>query len=700
MNVINISFDDLAYWIGAASIFTDRVVTPNLDRMAELGTSFTNAYTPVALCSPARTAALSGQAPVTTGVFTNQESWRSGVAPENTLPGTFLQNGFHVASYGKVFHQKEIPPDLGAKLFSEYTTVIGYRGGAPAGSDIEPMPDSFTEEMADNITADNAIAFLERYDGDAPFMLNVGFVKPHKTFTVPERFYDLYPIESIEVPGEGADDLAGIPAAVLEDLKYRGWHPKPDTPDSWKAYVRAYLATVSYVDWELGRVLDAVESTGHSSDTAIALWSDHGYHLGDRDDRWGKFTLWEEAAKIPFVFAVPGITKGGETVDQVVSLLDLFPTLLDAAGLDIPDRLEGESLMPFLADPDLSVDRAVFTFMGDSVMIRTQDYSYIYYADGTEELYDMVADVEQNQNLADVPAHQETVGALWHRLVEAYGDAPLSSTFDDESGPTGPIVRGGPDADRMSLGGGDDQAVGRARADTIRGGAGDDSIAGNAGSDVVDGEAGNDTLQGDNQHDTLAGRQGDDRLHGGRGSDRLVAHAGDDAIYGDSGHDNIWGGQGADMVLAGRHNDGVNGGSGRDTLSGEAGNDQLNGGGWADSLYGGAGNDTLRGGDHRDTLVGNSGDDSLIGGHGADILLPGSGDDTLTFEGRFGHDTVAGFDAADDTIEIHGTRLDDVSIQTTAGGTLLTVSGTTTGTIMLEGVFAFDPATIVGDVLL
>ena len=597
---------------------------------------------------------MSGQAPVTTGVFTNQESWRSGIAPEDTLPANFLQNGFHVASYGKVFHQKTIPPELGAKLFSEYTTVIGYRGGEPAETQIAPMPDTFTEEMADNITADNAIAFLERHDGGEPFMLNVGFVKPHKTFTVPERFYDLYPLESIAVPGEGAEDLAGIPPAVLEEMKYQGWHPNPDTPESWKEYVRAYLATVTYVDWEFGRLLDAIEATGHLDDTAIAVWSDHGYHLGDRDDRWGKFTLWEEAAKIPFMFAVPGVTPGGETVDQVVSLLDLFPTLLDAAGLDIPDRLEGESLMPFLANLDLSVDRAVFTWMADSVMIRTPGYSYIRYPDGTEELYDMVADPEQNHNLAEVPAYQGTVGELWHRLTKAYGDEPLYSDRDDREGPTGDPVLGGRGADRFTLTDDADLAYGRGGADTIRGGGGNDDINGNAGSDRLIGGAGDDTLTGHNQHDTLAGQTGDDRLFGGRGNDRVIGHAGDDALHGASGGDSLWGGHGADIILAGPGHDVARGGSGRDTISGEGGHDELAGGSWADSLYGGRGDDTLRGQAHRDTLVGDSGDDLLIGGGADDVLLPGAGADTLSFEGRFGEDTVVGFDAEHDTLQIDG----------------------------------------------
>ncbi|RAH96834.1 hypothetical protein DLJ53_31765 [Acuticoccus sediminis] len=691
MNIINVVFDDLAYWIGAASIFTDQVHAPNLARIAESGTSFTNAYTPVALCSPARTAALSGQSPVTTGVFTNQESWRDGVAPEDTLPANFLQNGFHVASYGKVFHQKTIPADLGEKLFSEYTTVIGYRGGDPAPTEISPMPDSFTEEMADNVTADHAIGFLRSYDGDAPFMLNVGFVKPHKTFTVPERFYDLYPIEEIRVPGEGSEDLPGIPAVVLEELKYQGWHPKPDTPESWKKYVQAYLATVSYVDWEFGRLLDAVAATGHDGDTAIAVWSDHGYHLGDRDDRWGKFTLWEEAAKIPFIFSVPGVT-GGETVDQVVSLLDLYPTLLDIAGLDIPARLEGMSLVPFLTDADLSLDRAVFTWMGDSIMMRTPQYSYIQYSDGTEELYDMVADPEQNHNLADEPAYQEDLGALWQRWYDAYGHT--------DPGPVGErtTIRGTPDDDNLTLTHGDDIGRGYDGADTIVGREGDDEITGGAGRDVLSGAEGNDTLKGGAWADVLRGNEGEDLILGGDHFDRLLGQEGRDTLLGQHGNDTMFGGEGADIILGGAGNDSAIGGSRFDTLMGEGGNDVLFGREGADSLFGNEGSDTLSGEDGSDTLVGGDGSDVLIGGTGADVLSPGTGRDTLRFEGRFGTDTVVGFTTSD-TLIIEGVRLDEITATTRSEGILLTVSGAAEGTIMLEGVFSLDVADVIAGLI-
>lgn len=410
LNVLFLAVDDLNDWVGCLNGHP-QVKTPNFDRLARRGTVFTNAHCQAPLCNPSRTSLLFGLRSTTTGVYGLQPAPRSVSALKDrpSLPGHFASQGYYTATSGKVFHDGAVRPADRAKEFE----VWGPAPGMPyPGKKFVQTPDPiramdwgiFPEndhDQADWKIADAAIERLQNLPADRPFFIAAGFRLPHVPCFASEPWFRLYPDEGLVMPVVRDDDREDIPGFAW----YLHWKlPEPrlswlKKAEQWRPLVRSYLASISFMDSQVGRVLDALEATGKEAETLVVLWSDHGWHLGEKGIS-GKNTLWERSTRVPLIFAGPGVTPGS-VCREPVELLDLFPTLVEACGLPSVDGLEGHGLAPQLKDP--KAERpwpAITSHNPGNHGVRSRDWRYIRYADGSEELYDHRVDPNEWTNLA------------------------------------------------------------------------------------------------------------------------------------------------------------------------------------------------------------------------------------------------------------------------------------------------------------
>jgi choline-sulfatase len=410
-NVLMIVVDDLNDWIGCLK-GQPSALTPNIDRLAARGTLFTNAHTQAPLCNPSRTSVLSGLRPSTTGVY--------GLAPGPRavpilkdwvmLPQHFERNGYFTASFGKVYHDGAIKAP--AERAKEWT-VWGPSPGEPLPpKKIVTTPsamkvvdwgvhDVSEKEYADWKTADNAVAQIAAAPKDKPFFIAAGFRMPHLPCFATQKWFDLYPEDKLEMPPVLLDDRKDVPNFAwylhwkLPEVRL-SWLEKNN---QWRALVRAYLASTSFMDSQVGRLLDGLKASGRDQNTIIVLWSDHGWHIGEKAIS-GKNSLWERSTRVPLIFAGPGV-KAGSVCVQPAELLDIYPTLVAAAGLPTREGLEGHSLVPQLRDAGAArAWPAITTHNADNHTVRTTRWRYIRYADNSEELYDMANDRNEWTNLA------------------------------------------------------------------------------------------------------------------------------------------------------------------------------------------------------------------------------------------------------------------------------------------------------------
>lgn len=408
-NVLFIAIDDLNHWVGHLGR-NPQTKTPNIDRLAAQGLSFTNAYCTAPACNPSRASLMSGMRPSTTGCYTNAQNWRPGIREDKFLNTHFFKNGYRVYGAGKIYHGSY---DRGG----EWTDYFDGKGGALAphpsapdkgvgGIQFYPLA-STNEEMPDHAVVDWSIARMKE-EGEQPFFIACGLVKPHMPFSVPKEWYDKFPLESIELPPHREDDLDDVPPAGVKMAGPDGDHAKILASGRWKEAVQAYLATIAYCDYEVGRLLDALEASPKKDHTIVCLWSDHGWSLGEKS-HWRKFALWEEPTRTVHIWRVPGITPVGKTCEWPVDYLNVYPTLASLAGLSRPEHLEGFDMSPILEDPALDWDQPAMTTHGrGNHSVRFGDWRYIRYADGGEELYDHASDPLEYTNLAADPKLAET----------------------------------------------------------------------------------------------------------------------------------------------------------------------------------------------------------------------------------------------------------------------------------------------------
>ncbi len=412
-NVVMIAIDDLNDWIGPLGGYPG-IKTPNLDKLAARGLTFGKAYCSAPACNPSRASLLTGIRPSSSGVYHNKQPWRPVMPDAVTMPEHFTNNGYSVAGIGKIFH---IPYNDTA-VWPRFIPLPKDRepakkpvaGKANDSFDWAPMKEG-DKEFSDYKVVQSSIDFLkERHD--KPFFLAVGVYKPHLPWYVPKKYFDLYPLDKVAVPATREDDLDDLPPQGLLMARTRGDHEFIVERDLWPNAVQAYCASVSFVDAQIGLLLDALEKSRYSKNTIVVLFSDHGWHLGEKM-HWRKFTLWEESTRVPLIAMVPGMTTGGSVCDRTVSLLDIYPTLAELCGLPPNPALEGASLVPLLKDPRTPWDRPAITTNGlGNHAVRSERWRYIQYNDGTEELYDHESDPEEWHNIAANPEYRHIKNTL------------------------------------------------------------------------------------------------------------------------------------------------------------------------------------------------------------------------------------------------------------------------------------------------
>lgn len=409
-NILMIAIDDQNDWIGCLNGHP-QIQTPHIDRLAERGTVFLNAHCQSPLCNPSRTSLMTGLRPSTSGVyglapwFRNVEELQDIVS----LPQHLSQHGWKTLTAGKIYHGRN-----GRRKKDREFDVIGPPPGVgvrPEKKLVEtpaehPLVDwgefpHRDEDKGDYIVASWAVDQLKQ-EHSQPFFLTAGFFLPHVPCYATKKWFDLYPEDTLQLPPFLDGDRDDTPRFSW----YLHWQlpePRHDflvQANQWKNLVRSYLACTSFVDSQVGRILTALEASPYADNTVVVLWSDHGWHLGEKRIT-GKNTLWDRSTRVPLIFAGPQIDAGGRC-EQPAELLDIYPTLSELCGIPVPDHLEGHSLMPQLKDA--SAERpwpAITTHNHDNHGIRSRDWRFIQYADGTEELYDMRQDPNEWHNLAN-----------------------------------------------------------------------------------------------------------------------------------------------------------------------------------------------------------------------------------------------------------------------------------------------------------
>jgi arylsulfatase A-like enzyme/acetyl esterase/lipase len=421
-NVLFIAMDDLNDWIGCLGGHPQSI-TPNLDRLAASGVLFTNAHCPAPACNPSRSAVFTGRAPHRSGLYDNRQLMREVMPNELILPAYFRQHGYRAAGSGKLLHYF-----IDAKSWDDYFPKLETENPLPETYYPPKRPVSLPRggpwqyvetdwaalDVSDEVfggdwSVSHWIGDQLQKSHDKPFFLGCGIYRPHEPWFVPKKYFDPFPIESIQLPpGYKADDLDDVPALGVQAAKNR-YFAHIQEQGQWKQGLQGYLASIHFGDAMLGRVLDALESGPNAENTIVVLWSDHGWQLGEKE-HWQKFTPWRAVTHVPLMIRVPkGIaaklpegTRPGTRCDAPVNLLSLFPTLTELCGLPAKEACDGLSLLPLLKDAsaDWPHHSVTFTATPETYSISGRTHRYIHYRDGSEELYDIRLDPYEWTNLA------------------------------------------------------------------------------------------------------------------------------------------------------------------------------------------------------------------------------------------------------------------------------------------------------------
>jgi iduronate 2-sulfatase len=416
-NVVLIISDDLR--ASVLGCYGDKACeTPNIDRLAARGMVFERAYCQGTVCGPSRASLMRGR------YFGN-----SGI----TLGEHFIAQGRTTARVGKIFHMRvpgdiiagtdgqdvaacwterynapgleaHTPGDYACLNLNIFTTELEGRQstGDPHRPFVTVSYEGDGSDQPDAKAAAKSVELLRKFSAsEQPFLLATGFVRPHYPMVAPRQFFDRYPHAQIELPHVPPGDLDDIPPAGISGSNSMK-NGLAKYPENQQRMWTGYYATVTFMDQQLGRILDELDRLGLTDSTAIVFTSDHGYHLGDHTF-WQKANLHEQVTRVPLIIAAPGIPAGRSR--SIVQLVDIFPTLCELTGAPIPNGVEGRSLVPVLRDPDAVVHDAAFSYNGAHRALRSDRWAYMRYSDGSEELYDMDADPNQYTNLANMPAH-------------------------------------------------------------------------------------------------------------------------------------------------------------------------------------------------------------------------------------------------------------------------------------------------------
>jgi arylsulfatase A-like enzyme len=425
-NILFIAIDDMNDWLGILNGHP-QAYTPNIDKLANSGVLFTNAHTSSPACSPSRNAILYGIEPFNSGLYPFYI--REKMNPEyskkyKSLLQLFKADGYNTYGAGKIHHgsmtngsiknfdHKEFTESINTKLNAlpqivvdstdgVGTKVYGKMCGRPSISPLEHHVDYNISLFGKEI--------LER-EHDKPFFLALGLIKPHLPFIAPKKYFDMFPLDKIQMNPIKDNDLNDIPwagrsNAILEDdFNYR-------QAGTWKAWTRSYLACIAYTDDNVGRIIKALNNSKYKDNTIVVLWSDNGYHFGEKRS-FRKFSLWDEATRVPFIILDPRSKSNGKKCDAPVALIDMYPTLLEYAGIKRPTTYDtdGLSLRKLLKNPNANRKTPALTTWGrGNYSLRGERWRYTRYFDGTEELYDHNNDPHEWTNLASVPKYKKVI---------------------------------------------------------------------------------------------------------------------------------------------------------------------------------------------------------------------------------------------------------------------------------------------------
>ena len=442
-NVLFIAVDDLNNMLGVLDDYS-HTKTPNIDRLASKGVVFSDAHCQAPLCGPSRASLMTGLRPSTTGIYgmIDDNKIRSDNPATKDivlLPEYFSQNGYHTMGIGKLFH-KHAPDGIfdesGGRVkgfgplpkerfvWDGYGTSDGKNygrtstdwGAFPEADSL--MPDYRSVEWAKS-------RLTKKYD--KPFFMGVGFLRVHVPFYVPQKWFDLHPLDSIKTMPYSADDLNDVPPVALQinDLPMMPTTDWAIESGEWPKIIQAYLACISFVDNEIGRLLDALENSDYADNTVIVLWSDHGYRLGEKGT-FAKHALWNTATKAPLLFAAPNLPKG-KIIDEPAEMLSIYPTLLELCGLPAYNRNEGRSLVPTMLGEEKETSVAITTFGMNNHTVKSKRFRYIQYEDGEEEFYDHQSDANEFTNEAKNPKYRAEIEQLKKYLPKT------NSTWDPNS---------------------------------------------------------------------------------------------------------------------------------------------------------------------------------------------------------------------------------------------------------------------------
>lgn len=436
-NILMIAVDDLNTDIGA---WGGKGITPNIDKLASQSVQFQNAYTVVPACNPSRVAVLTGLRPETTGQYSNPGNFRNlpGGKDIITIGQFYQQQGYNTVAAGKVFHK---PRGKGAKPMAhsdpiswdqQFKTLVGTQGKEPyidknkkvkwlkgqTSFEGQSMSKYLTEhgfwgpidqpieKTGDWNTARFCHDFLQKKQ-EKVFFLACGIFRPHSPQLAPSEFFDLYPYAEVALPKDPEADLADLPKISKRNFSSSFAKAAMADKAEWKRAIQAYLASVSFADATIGHILEGLEKSQYKDNTVVVLWSDHGFQMGQKN-RWEKFSLWRLATHSPLIIKAPNISAA--KVDTPVSLLDIFPTLVDLTGMKTTLPLEGNVLTPLMKNKNIEWNKpAVITYGKGNHSVVYQDYNFIQYNDGSIELYNHSSDPEERTNLANKPEHAKLI---------------------------------------------------------------------------------------------------------------------------------------------------------------------------------------------------------------------------------------------------------------------------------------------------
>ena len=457
-NVLMISVDDMRDWTNFLGGYEGEVFTPHMDKLAKRGINFTNAHCPSPVCNPSRTAVMTGLMPSTTGIYNNSQWLRANYPETMTMPRFFKEQGYRVIGTGKSFHHTagNNPPDQwhaykripwadfpwtrSNKLNYPWTEWMpppeGYpfskveylRGRDERDWGILPRDEAVYD---DAVVVDYAIDFLKNHPEGIPFFLSVGTFHPHLPWYIPKRYHDLYADKEVHLPEAPQDDLEDVPETGKRWAAHRRDEMQAASDAGrWEEAVRCYLASISFADAQVGRIMEALDRSAFTGNTIVVLWSDHGFHLGEKD-HWMKSTLWEEATRVPFIVVTPEMKITGAETNQPVNLISIFPTLVSLLNLESDVDFDGPNLAPLLENPKASWPHpSIIDYEYGNTAVRDQRWRYIRYKDATEELYDHQNDPNEWKNLASDPAYQKIKDRLSSHLPATYTpNVPGKSAF-------------------------------------------------------------------------------------------------------------------------------------------------------------------------------------------------------------------------------------------------------------------------------